>query len=193
MRSNGTSTHGIGSRALAICFLLVGTGVGVPVVAQEAPIAEAATVLEAIDAYTGRWRTEEKDDRRGRAFHYLYELRWIDPDRTIAKMVITRVTADGRTTAWEGFKGRAPEGEGVYYVAASPSGRSARGETFLEGPDLVTVYEGWTAEGDVVEIRDVFEPVESGAFLSRTFLRERPDAEWRTIGEDRWTRVAPSS
>ncbi len=160
---------------------------------QRVAAADASAILERMDAYTGRWRTEEKRDRRGEAFHYVYDLRWIDPERTIARMRITRRSADGPTLAWEGFKGRGPPGEGVYYVAASPSGRSARGEVVLDGDDLVTLYEGWTADGDAVEIRDVFSPVEDGAFRSRTFLRETPDAEWRRVGGDLWSRIGPSS
>jgi hypothetical protein len=41
----------------------------------------------------------------------------------------------------------------------------------LEGEDLVTIYEGWTADGTVVEVRDVFEPVEGATFVSRTSIR----------------------
>lgn len=145
--------------------------------------------LEALDAYVGTWRSEEKTGPEGESFRFDYELRWLDDGRTIARMRITRVSPAGSSVVFEGYKGLDPDG-GVYYFAASPSGRGACGRVVTEGQDLVTVYEGWTPDGTVVEIRDVFGPVdESGeAFVSRTFLRPDPDADWRKIGEDRWRR-----
>lgn len=160
--------------------------------AEPAPAADAdaARILTALDAYVGRWRTEEKEDREGRTFHFEYEVEWFDPGKTIARMHIEQVLADGsRSTVFQGYKGRRPAGDGVYYFAASPSGRGSRGEVLLDEEKVVTLYEGWTADGDVVRIRDVSWPVEDGSFLSRTFLRPSDDAEWRRIGEDRWRRV----
>lgn len=157
----------------------------------EAPTA-AGPVLERLDAYTGHWESDQKEGRQGEHFHFVYDMAWMDEGETIARLVITRVGPDGRTVIFEGYKGREPSGEGVYYAGASPSGRGARGRVVLEGADLVTIYDGWTADGSVVEIRDVFSPVEEGVFVSRTFLRPSPDAEWRQIGEDHWTRTGPA-
>lgn len=152
----------------------------------------AGEILDALAAYTGRWRAEERTDRRGDPFHFEFEMEWLDPARTIARVHITRVGSGGEaSTVFEGFKGREPDGSGVYYHAASPSGRGSRGEVVLEGEDLVTVYDGWTADGETVRIRDVFRPVDEGSFRSRTLLRDSSNAEWREIGAERWTRVAP--
>lgn len=152
----------------------------------------ARAILDALDAYTGHWRTEERTDRRGDPFRFEYEMEWIDPARTIARLHITRVGAEGETsTVFRGFKGREPDGSGVYYHAASPSGRGSRGEVVLEGDDLVTLYDGWTAGGETVRIRDVFRPVQGGSFRSRTLLRDSPAGEWREIGAERWMRVGP--
>ena len=156
-------------------------------------VTAAADVLAATDPYTGHWHTDEKEGPDGDPVYYEYDLSWMDPGETIARLEITRVGEDGsKSTVFVGFKGRKPSGDGVYYHAASPSGRGARGEVHLEGDRLVTVYEGWTADGDVVEIRDVFDPVEDGRFVSRTYLRSSPEEAWRQIGEDRWTRVEPA-
>lgn len=156
-------------------------------------VTSAAAVLGAMDPYMGHWRTERKTGPDGGSFHFEYDLAWMDAAETIAHLEITRVAADGSTsTIFLGFKGREPSGEGVYYHAASPSGRGGRGEVYLEGDRLVTAYEGWTADGSVVEIRDVFEPVEEGRFVSRTYLRSSPGESWRAIGEDRWTRTGPA-
>lgn len=153
-------------------------------------ITAAADVLPAMDPYIGHWRTERKDAPGGEPFHFEYDLAWIDPGETIARLEIIRVAADGSTsTVFVGFKGRGPAGDGVYYHAASPSGRGGRGEVYLEEERLVTAYDGWTADGDLVEIRDVFEPVEDGRFVSRTYLRSSPGETWRQIGEDHWTRL----
>ena len=138
----------------------------------------------------GTLADREKTNRRGQAFHFEYLEEWIDPGRTIATIHIKRVDADGsRTTVFQGFKGRKPSGEGVYYHAVSPSGRGSRGSVILEGENLVTVYDGWTADGDVVRIRDVFSPVNGGTFTSRTFLQASPGADWRQVGEDQWRRL----
>lgn len=151
---------------------------------------DAAPILTALDAYEGQWRSEDKTDPQGNPFHFQYDERWLDEEKTIAAIHIERVLPDGeRTTVFRGFKGREPGGDGVYWVAASPSGRASRGKVRLEGRDLVTVYEGWTADGSTVHIRDVFGPVESGVFVSRTFLRRSPEEEWRQIGEDQWERI----
>lgn len=150
----------------------------------------ASEILGAIDAYTGHWRSQERAGTEGRPFHFEYDLAWFDPDRTVAKLRITREGPGGTSVVFEGFKGLAPDGAGVYYVATSPSGRGASGEVVLDGPDLVTFYEGWSPDGSVVEIRDVFTPVAGDRFVSRTYLRSDPAAEWRRIGEDRWTRTA---
>lgn len=150
-------------------------------------------ILDAMDPYTGHWRSEARAGSGGDRYHHEYDLEWIDPARTIARVHITRVGSDGETrTVFEGFKGREPDGTGVYYHGASPSGRGARGEVVLEGRNLVTIYDGWTAEGETVRIRDVFRPVEDGTFRSRTLLRPSADADWREIGSERWTRVGRS-
>lgn len=151
---------------------------------------DARGVLDALDAYTGLWRSEAKTGVDGDPQHFEYDLRWFDSARTVAKMVIRQVSASGTTVLFEGFKGAGPEG--VYYFAASPGGRAARGEVVLEGALLVTRYEGWSAAGPVVEVRDVFDVVTADGkqFISRTWLRPSPEAEWRQIGEDLWTRVS---
>lgn len=149
----------------------------------------AAPVLEAMDAYTGHWSSEQKTNRQGAAFHFEYDLEWVDEGETVASVLITRVMRDGSTNVvFEGVKGREPDGSGVYYWAVGPSGRASRGEVFLEGDRLITLYDGWTADGSVVQIRDVFMPVEGGSFVSHTYLRHSPEAEWRRIGEDEWAR-----
>ena len=151
----------------------------------------AEDVLPAIDSYTGHWRTEPKHRPGEDPFHFEYDLTWMDPTETIARLEIVRVASDGSTTVvFVGFKGREPRGDGVYYHAASPSGRGARGTVHLERELLVTVYDGWTADGDVAEIRDVFEPVEDERFVSRTYLRTSAGEAWRQIGEDHWSREA---
>lgn len=61
----------------------------------------------------------------------------------------------------------------------------------LEGDDFVTIYDGWTADGSVVKIRDVFSPVDGDSFVSRTFLRRDADGGWRQVAEDRWVRTEP--
>lgn len=172
---------------LCLTAMLLLAAIGSTDAAMQRPAA-----LDAIDAHTGHWRSEDKTTQQGETFHFEYELRWIDPGQTLVKMLITRVGPNGTSTVFEGYKGRDPGG-GVYYFAVSPSGRGARGRVLLEGTDLVTVYEGWTAEGDVVEIRDVFEPVDEAgdSFVSRTFLRRAPGAEWQQIGEDHWHRIDP--
>lgn len=152
---------------------------------------ETREALDAMDAYIGRWRTGDRTDAEGRTFRYDYELTWIDAERSIAKMLLTRHAAAGSRVVFRGFKGRERDGVGVYYIATSPSGRGARGEVALEGENLVTRYVGWSAEGEVVEIRDVATPVVDDAFVTRTYLRADPEEEWRPIGEDRWTRVVP--
>ena len=135
-------------------------------------------MLRAIDTYTGHWRSDTRQARDGRAFHFEYDLAWMDAGRTIVRMVIQqRGPGERSVTVFEGYKGREPSGEAVYYFAASPAGRASRGEVVLEGDSLVTLYRGWTADGPVVHVRDVFGPVEDGTFTSTTYLR------------DRWTRT----
>lgn len=168
------------------------TGVSTASGAQAPDPPGAAEILERLQAYTGHWESDEKQGPEGNRFHFEYDLRWMDEARTIARIVIEQVRSDGRTVIFEGYKGRDPSGERVYYVGASPSGRGARGDVVLEGDDLVTIYDGWTADGSVAEIRDVFTPVDGGTFISRTFLRAAPEKEWRQIGEDRWTRTGPA-
>lgn len=147
--------------------------------------------LDAMDAYVGHWRSDDKSDRDGNAFHFEYDLGWMDSGRTIARLAVAQVgPGEARTTVFEGFKGVDPAGD-LYYFAASPSGRGARGSLHLEGDRLVTQYEGWAVDGSTVEIRDVFEPPAAGGdtFVSRTYLRPRPGAGWQQIGEDVWTRA----
>lgn len=156
-------------------------------------ITDATSVLERMGAYTGHWRSEDKTNPAGETFHFEYDMEWMDPGETIARIVIRQVRPDETvTTVFEGYKGREPSGVGVYYHGASPSGRGSRGDVFLEGGDFVTLYDGWTAEGAIVEVRDVFGPVVDGSFVSRTYLRSSPDADWRQIGEDHWTRQGPA-
>lgn len=155
-------------------------------------ITAAAPVLERMDAYTGHWRSEDKTDQAGATFHFEFDLKWMDPGETITRLVIEQFHSDGSvTTVFEGYKGREPSGDGVYYHAVSPSGRGASGHVVLEDGDFVNIYHGWTADGNTVRIRDVFKPVENGRFVSRTYLRTSPDADWRQIGEDHWTRQGP--
>lgn len=156
-------------------------------------ITDATSVLERMDFYTGHWRSEDKTNQDGENFHFEFDLKWMDQGETIARVVIEQFHPDGSvTTVFEGYKGREPSGEGVYYHAASPSGRGSSGRAYLEDGRFVTAYDGWTADGSTVRIRDVFEPVEDGSFVSRTYLRSSPDADWRRIGEDHWTRQRPS-
>lgn len=185
------SVKGVGWMMALVLALMAGVA---PVAAQTESSAwttDAAEVLQRMDTYTGHWKSDEKQGRQGDRFHFEYDVEWMDEGRTIARIVIEQVRSDGRTVVFEGYKGLEPSGEGVYYVAASPSGRGARGDVVLEGDDFVTVYDGWTADGSVVEIRDVFEPVDGDGFVSRTFLRSGPEEEWRQVAEDRWTRVTP--
>lgn len=171
-------------------FLLALLAWGPPVSAESG----AEQVLEALEGYMGHWRSDEKTDRNGNALHFEYTLEWLDGDHTIAAMLIERIASDGtRTVIFEGFKGREPSGESVYYFAASPSGRGARGTVALDGNLLVTRYEGWSADGAVVEIRDEFHPLEDDEFVSKTWLRASPKEEWRQVGEDRWSPAPKSS
>lgn len=148
--------------------------------------------LEAMDAYIGRWRSQDRSDAEGRTFHYEYDLTWIDEERSIARMLLTRHSSGEQSVVFRGFKGLEREG-GLYYIATSPSGRGARGQVVLDGTDLVTMYDGWSADGEVVQIRDVASPVVDDAFVTRTYLRADPGQEWRQIGEDRWERAAPEA
>lgn len=142
-----------------------------------------------MDAYVGHWRSDRETGPDGATFHFEYDLGWLDPDHTIAKVLITRVRSDRvAEVVFEGVKGREPDGEGVYYWAASPSGRGARGTVHLEGERFVTLYDGWTADGSAVRIQDVFTPVRDNAFVSHTYLRASDDAEWRRFAEDHWER-----
>lgn len=154
---------------------------------------EASVVLAAMDAYTGHWKSDRKTDAEGDTFHFEYDLEWLDSDRRITRMRITRVAGADTSVVFEGYKGAASGWDGVFYIATSPSGRGARGEVVLDGSELVTLYQGWSPDGTVVQIRDVFAPVKDGAFVSRTFLRRSADVEWRRIGEDRWRRIEPPS
>lgn len=185
----GCGPKGASTRWLVVVVVSLVAALGAGVAdGQEAEGRPAA--LEALDGYTGHWRSEDKTGPEGTTFHFEYELRWLDPGRTIAELSVTRVAPEATTVVFEGYKGLDPAG-GVYYFGASPSGRGARGNVVIEGDDLVTLYDGWTADGDVVEIRDVFGPLnQSGnAFVSRTYLRPDPGAEWRQIGEDHWRRL----
>jgi len=187
------------AKARSVLMLAVSTvlalGVGpFSLDAQTGGRPSATEVLTAMSAYMGHWRSEDKVDAQDDVFHFELDLGWMDDGRTIAKLHIIRVASDGSTsTVFEGYKGREPDGSGVYYHAASPSGRGSRGEVVVEGQNLVTVYEGWTADGSRVWIRDVFEPPRGGSFDSRTFLRSGPNTDWRQIGADEWTRVGPSA
>lgn len=150
----------------------------------------ASALLAALDSYTGRWRSDEKTTSSGTKLNFTLDLEWLDVTQTIARVTINQVDADGNvSTVFEGYKGREPSGDGLYYHAASPSGRGSRGEMVIEGEHLVTVYDGWTADGETVRIRDVFEPVRADSFMSRTYLSRPDEQEWRLITEDRWTRV----
>lgn len=150
---------------------------------------QPSEVLAAMQPYIGRWRSDEKTSRDGQPFYFRYDLDWLDTDRTIARMLIRQIDAAGNDSViFEGYKGAAADGQ-VYYHAASPSGRSARGVVIADGDRLVTLYEGWTADGDVVDIRDVFETATDDAFTSRTYLKQPGDVEWRVIGVDHWTRI----
>lgn len=158
----------------------------VPLAAQPG----AEPVLEAMDAYMGHWQSDTNLDQGGNEFHFEYTLEWMDADHTIATMLIERVDAGGsRTQIFEGFKGREPSGQSVYYFAASASGRAARGEVILDKDQLVTSYEGWSVDGTVVQIRDVFYPVEGETFVSKTWLRASSEEEWRQVGDDQWSRI----
>lgn len=153
-------------------------------------VTAASAVLGAMDDYIGRWRSDEKEAPDSSTFHFMYDLTWMDPGRTIARMLITRRGHDGSTDLiFEGVKGRRPHDDTVYYWAASPAGRASLGSVHVDADTFVTVYDGWTADGSIVQIRDIFSPVEGDAFVSRTYLRARADEDWRQIGEDHWTRI----
>ncbi|MDX1644328.1 MAG: hypothetical protein R3244_08235 [Thermoanaerobaculia bacterium] len=149
-------------------------------------------VLEALGEYVGHWRAEDRIDRDGNPFHFEYDLEWLDAERSIVEMAVLQVRPGRTTVVFEGYKGLEPSGDGVYYFGVSPSVRGARGEVILEGDDLVTVYEGWSPGGRMVEVRDVFSRVDADkdSFVSRTYLRSDSDVEWRQIGEDHWRRTA---
>lgn len=153
-------------------------------------VSDAAAVLGAIRPYIGHWRSEEKTARDGSNFHFEYDLAWMDESHTIVRMVVSQHWPDGRSLVlWDGFKGREADGSAMYYWAASPSGRGARGVVHLEGQQFVTAYEGWSSDGNPVEIRDVFEPVLDDRFVSRTYLRSAGETEWRLVNEDHWERA----
>ncbi|WP_405234512.1 hypothetical protein [Lentisalinibacter salinarum] len=150
----------------------------------------ASNLLAALGRYVGRWRSDEKTTGSGAKQHFMLDLTWVDAHRTITRVTISQVDADGNvTTVFEGYKGREPSGSGIYYHAASPPGRGSRGKVVIEQDRLVTVYDGWTAGGDTVRIRDVFEPVRADRFSSRTCLRRPGEVGWRLIAEDQWTKV----
>lgn len=153
-------------------------------------VGDAEPVLQALDQYVGHWRSDQKRRQTGDTYHFEYDLGWLDAGRSmVTRMVISQVASDGSVTRlFEGYKGRGPKGT-VYYFAASPAGRGALGQVVLEGQNVVTAYEGWAAEGNVVNIRDVFEPVRGDSFVSRTYLKSSVDEPWRKVAEDTWTRV----
>lgn len=157
---------------------------------QEARVADAATVLGSVDGYVGRWSSDRKTAPDGHTYRFGYELEWFDEAHTIVEVRITQRWSDGRVDLlWHGYKGQVPDGSGVYYWAASPSGRGARGTVHLEGDRLVTLYEGWGPEGSPVHLRDVFTPVDAGGWVSRTYLKEPGDTDWRRIAVDHWERA----
>lgn len=160
------------------------------VAGQEARVTDAATVLGSLAGYAGRWSSDRKTAPDGRTYRFGYELGWFDEARTIAEVRITQRWSEGRVDLlWHGYKGQASDGSGVYYWAASPSGRGARGTVHLEGDRLVTLYEGWGPEGSPVHLRDVFTPVDAEGWISRTYLREPGDPDWRRIAVDHWERA----
>lgn len=178
----------VGGGCLALTGLLL-AGTGFRVAAQSDESRDASDVLARMDTYAGHWVSDQKRGPEGARFHFEYDLEWADGDHTVARIMVTQVRPDGRTVVFEGYKGRRPSGDGVFYVGASPSGRSARGRVVLDGENFVTVYDGWAPDDSMVEIRDVFEPVEDGTFVSRTLLRRTPEEPWRQIAQDIWTRA----
>lgn len=169
---------------IALATLAAGAGgLAAQASAQDSP------EMRALRQYVGTWRSEDREGQDGRTSHFLYRLTWFDPGETIAEMLITQHFADGEERLlWKGFKGWHPGSETAYYHGFSPSGRAASGTLHVEGDGLVTAYEGWSAEGPGVMIRDVFEPVEGDTFVAHTWLK-REGSDWREVNVDHWTRL----
>ena len=156
----------------------------------QAPAAPSSVEMEALAQYVGTWRAHDRTGADGRTSHFVYALSWFDAAHSMIEMVIEERFDDGEARLlWRGFKGWDPAEGRVYYHGFSPGGRAARGEVRLEGPDLVTEYDGWGPTGPVVRVRDVFTPIEDDAFTGRTLVRATPDGDWREVSGDLWTRV----
>lgn len=152
----------------------------------------AKTDFEALGDYIGQWRSEEKQarDKNERPFRFEYELSYFDADRTIAHMVIRQVFADGEERLlWIGFKGWDSVERQTYYHGYSPLGRVARGKFIEDGDHFITFYAGSDVDGQVVEVRDVFTPVENDQYENVTYLRPAGDDAWRIVARDVWRRV----
>ena len=154
---------------------------------------ERDPVLAALEQYVGDWRAEDRQSPDGRAFHFLYSLRWFDAGRTMVEMVIHQRFHDGENRLlWRGFKAKHPTRGIVEYNAVSPGGRMAQGHVEVEGTSVVTVYRGWGPAGGEVRIRDVFSPVDDDSFTSTTHLRRAEGTEWQVANVDRWERIVPA-
>lgn len=147
--------------------------------------------FDALGPYMGHWRSEEKTTQDGRrTYRFEYELAYFDTAKTIAKMTILQVYANGeQNLLWTGFKGWDPIEQETYYYAFSPLGRVSSGRFAMAGELFMTFYDAFDSRGQAVEIRDVFEPVKGGEFDNVSFLRLAGEQEWRVIARDTWQRI----
>lgn len=146
---------------------------------------------EALDAYIGRWISDEKaSPNGGEPFTFEIELAYYDEAQTIIELRIHQAFPGGeRSLWWHGYKGWNPVDKETYYHGFSPMGRVSAGKVVDTGQAVITIYDAFDSRGQAVQLRDEFGPVENGEFASVSYLRPAGEEEWRVIARDTWRRI----
>lgn len=155
-----------------------------PVLAQATPDSVAIAGLE---RYMGSWLTTQPTD--GTSPRFSYHLMWFDSRRTVAKMRIGLVRAEGESPLWEGFKGWDTIRRVSFYYGFDTGGRQAIGTVHLAGDSTITSYQGLAPNGQTVDVRDVSYFLTPDTWRGITYIRPSGDTPWREVRRDNFQRV----
>ncbi len=145
--------------------------------------------IVALEPFMGSWVTEKLEGSNGDRFRFGYRLEWVDRYRTVAKMTISQVLADGSERVMaEGFKGWDVATQTTFFHAYYILGRRAdKGRVYRTNDStVVTAYTGYTNQGGRSLIRDEAVLLAPNRMLTITYIQQ--DGQWQEARRDAWTR-----
>lgn len=146
--------------------------------------------------YIGTFRSPTQLFDDGKTEHYFtvsYE--WFDRARTIVKFTVSMVipSQDRTLVNSEGFYGFDPFEDRLYVFGAFTRGMTGWGAMCRFDHDTgarAVCARSKTPDGNVVSVRDTFEPVNADSWRNRTWVREGEEGEWKPVHEGIYTRIA---